>query len=195
MTSTLPDSPIHAIDFFRRASQGADDRIRAIQTDQWGSSTPCSEWDVRALVNHLVYEDMRAPLVLEGKTADEIGDQFEGELVGDDPLDAWERARQGVIDAASETPMDRTVHLFFGDVPAASYLNQLAQGHLIHSWDIARAIGADERLDEELVSWTYTAMKPQEEMLGQSGVFSSAIEPASGADEQTKLLNLTGRRP
>lgn len=186
------DDPIEA---FRRASAGVEERIRAIRPDQWESSTPCTEWDVRALVNHLVCEDARAASVLDGKTVAEIGDRFVGDLLGYDKLGAWKRARQGVLDAARKTPMDRTVHLFFGDIPAAFYLNQLAQGHVIHTWDLARAIGADERLDAELVAWTFASMKPQEEMLAKSGVFTHAIASTSGADEQTKLLHLTGRRP
>jgi hypothetical protein len=59
----------------------------------------------------------------------------------------------------------------------------------------ARAIGADERLDPELVAWTYAAMKPQEDMLGRSGVLDAAVAPSSDAAVQSKLQNLTGRRP
>jgi|SRR5581483_682860 len=188
-------SAANPIEAFRRASAGADERITAIKPDQWRSPTPCAEWDVRALVNHLVYEDLSAPCVLEGSTPAEIGDRFDGDLLGGDPVGAWKSAREGVLEAASGTPMDRTVHLFFGDVLAAAYLNQLAQGHVIHTWDIARAIGADEHLDPELVAWTYGAMKPQEEMLGRSGVFDAAVTPSPDADMQAKLLNLTGRRP
>ena len=66
--------------------------VHRVGADQWSSPTPCTEWDVRALVNHLVYEQLWATPMLEGTTVDEAGDRFDGDLLGSDPVSAWDLA-------------------------------------------------------------------------------------------------------
>ena len=66
-----------------------DRRVRAVHPEQWANSTPCTEWDVRALVNHVVTEQLWAPLLLDGATVEDIGDRFDGDQLGDDPVAAW----------------------------------------------------------------------------------------------------------
>ena len=89
--------------------------------------------------------------------------------------------------------MERTVHLSYGDVPGEHYATELASDYLIHAWDLARAIGADEKLDTELVEVVYEKAKPIEEQLRASGLFGSKVTPAPGADRQTELLAVYGR--
>src|SRR5690242_16340231 len=56
------------VDLYKRAMAEFDRRVQAIQPSQWGSQTACSEWDVRALVRHLVYENVWVPPLFEGET-------------------------------------------------------------------------------------------------------------------------------
>ena len=90
--------------------------------------------------------------------------------------------------------LGRTVHVSWGDITGAEYVGQLFSDHLIHAWDLARGIGADEALDPELVEACYEASKPQEEFLKTTGAFGDLVEPPEGADVQTKLLAIYGRR-
>ena len=69
-----------------------DTVIGQVRPDQWTHSTPCAEWDVRALVNHVVGEDRWVPPLLAGLTIAEVGDTLAGDLLGDDPQLAWDRA-------------------------------------------------------------------------------------------------------
>ncbi|MDQ3985484.1 MAG: maleylpyruvate isomerase family mycothiol-dependent enzyme, partial [Actinomycetota bacterium] len=71
---------------FKKAVEEFDRRVEQIRDDQWELPTPCSEWNVRDLVGHLVYEDKWAAPLLEGQTIEQVGDRFEGDLLGDDPL-------------------------------------------------------------------------------------------------------------
>jgi uncharacterized protein (TIGR03086 family) len=182
-------------ELFERASRHFGALVHQVGDDQWGQPTPCSDWDVRALVNHLVYEARWAPPLLEGSTIAEIGDRFDGDLLGDDPKATYDEARAGVA-AAIEAPgaLQRTVHLSFGDTPAPGYLTQLAGDFLVHSWDLARGIGADDALDPELVDWVYREALPQVDMLAASGMFDPPVDVADDADAQTKMLALFGRK-
>ena len=181
--------------FFERAVEEFDRRVQAVSDDQWSSSTPCSDWDVRTLVNHLVNEDKWVPPLLDGKTIEEVGDAFDGDLLGNDPKSAWKSAAAEAVEASNrEGVHERTVHLSFGDFPGHMYISQVLSDHVIHAWDLARGIGADDRLDPELVDFVYAFLEPQAEAWRSGGAFAEAVEVAPDADRQTQLLALTGRR-
>ncbi|GAC1410971.1 MAG: TIGR03086 family metal-binding protein [Actinomycetota bacterium] len=188
-------SDMDVISLFTRASESFDRAVAAIQPDHWTMPTPCSEWDVRALVNHVVGEDLWAAPMLGGKTIDEVGHTLDGDLLDDDPVRAWHRA----IDLARATinapgALETTVHASFGDISGETYVTQLFHDHLIHAWDLAHAIGADERMDPELVEIALHQLQPQEAMLRSSGAFGELVPSASDADTQTRLLALVGRK-
>ena len=58
--------------------------VAGVGAEQWHDDTPCSEWDVRTLVHHLLYEQRWVPPLFEGLTIKQVGDRFEGDLMGDD---------------------------------------------------------------------------------------------------------------
>lgn len=180
-------------DAFRRASDGFMQRARQIRPEQWSAATPCSEWDVRALVNHVGGEYLWVEELMAGKTIADVGDRLNGDVLGDDPLATLERARSAAV-AALEQPgaLERTVHLSFGDTPAVAYAQQMIIDSVIHAWDLARGIGADDTLDPEMVELAYAELGPQAEQWRSGGVFGPATAPADDST-QAKLLALTGR--
>jgi uncharacterized protein (TIGR03086 family) len=90
--------------------------------------------------------------------------------------------------------MERTVHLSSGDGPAAAYLSEVAADVTIHTWDLARAIGADERLDAGLVRFAQTTLQPHVEEWRAAGALGPAVDLPRGADPQDAFLALVGRR-
>lgn len=178
---------------FRRASDGYVRRATGVTPDQWSAATPCSEWDVRRLVNHVAGEYLWVPELMAGKTIADVGTRLDGDLLGDDPLDALATAARGA-QAAAEPPdaLTRVVHLSFGDVPGADYLRQMAIDSVIHAWDLSRAIGADETLDPELVDFAFEELRQHAEDWRSGGAFGPETEPANGST-QARLLALTGR--
>ena len=180
---------------FERAVNGFGARVAAVGADQWHLPTPDDGWDVRALVNHLVVEDLWAPLLLDGRTIAEVGDRFDGDQLGDDPLAAWSAASAAAVAAAgTQGALERTVHVSFGDIPGREYLSQLVADHVIHAWDLARAVAGDERLDPELVEFVHGSLAPQADSWRAAGAFGPKVVVADDADLQTRLLALTGRR-
>jgi uncharacterized protein (TIGR03086 family) len=179
---------------FERASAGFGARVTAVTEDQWRLPTPCSEWDVRSLVNHLVYENRWAVPLVAGQTVADVGDQFEGDLLGEQPLESWQEAVGSSVRAISAPGVaERTVHVSFGDIPGDDYVAQLVIDHTVHAWDLARAIGADERLDPDLVEFALEHLAPQAEDWRAAGAFGAEVEAPPSADRQTHLLALTGR--
>ena len=154
----MADEPVNVPELFDRAIAEFDARVRKVGDDQWDNDTPCSEWSVRDLVNHVVEEDLWAPGLLAGKTIEEIGgpNAFEGDQLGSDPKGSWRDASSAASAAVhQEGAMEQTTHLSFGDFPGSFYATQLLGDHVLHAWDLARGIGDDDSLDGDLVRFVY----------------------------------------
>ncbi|GAA3477356.1 TIGR03086 family metal-binding protein [Streptomyces yanii] len=184
------------LDRHAEALQLFTDRVHAVRDDQWSAPTPCTEWSVRDLVAHLTSEQLWVPpLVTEGLTVAEVGDAYDGDVLGDDPVAVWDRAAAGAREAfAAPGAFGRTVNLSYGDTAADAYCAQMVSDAVVHSWDLARAIGADEGLPEDLVAFTRREVAPYAKGLSQTGLFAPAVRTGKDADPQTQLLALLGRR-
>lgn len=183
------------VELFARGVEQYGRRLEAVG-DRWPAPTPDTEWDVRALVNHVLVENLWAPPLLEGRTIAEVGDRFDGDQLGADPAAAWAAAAAASVAAVGEDgALDRTVHVSFGDISAREYVSQLVSDHLIHGWDLARALGDDGPLDPELVDFVYDFMAPQADGWRSAGVFGTRVDVPAGADREAELLALTGRDP
>ncbi len=183
------------VDLHARALQEFDARMQKVDAGDWNRPTPCTKWNVKALVNHMVCEDRWTVPLMRGATLEEVGDRFDGDLLGDDPLGAWREASEQAAEAvAAEGALDRIVNVSWGKIAAEEYVWQLFTDHLIHAWDLARGIHDDDLLDSELVEICYERSKPIEDELKASGLFGEKIRPPANADLQTKLLAVFGRR-
>ncbi|MET9883086.1 TIGR03086 family metal-binding protein [Streptomyces sp. NPDC006430] len=172
------------------------ERVHAVADDQWDAPTPCTEWTVRDLVNHVTGEQLWIPpMVTDGRTVEEIGDVFSGDVLGDDPYAAWDRAATAAH-AAFVAPgaLDRTVTLSYGPVRGSAYCSELTVDCILHTWDLSRAIGAVDRLPEDLVEFSLKAVTPHADALAASGMFAPPLDVPAGADAQTRLLALVGRQ-
>lgn len=181
-------------ELYRRAMDAFGELLRSVRDDQWSAATPCAEWTVRDLCNHVIGENRWMPPMMAGRTVAEVGDALDGDLLGDDASRAWDEAAAEALAAVREPgAMERTVHLSFGDFSGRFYVGQVLSDHVIHGWDLARALGADEAQDEELVRFAYDELVPQFEQWRAAGAFGPKVEVPEDADVQTKLLAEAGR--
>jgi uncharacterized protein (TIGR03086 family) len=186
--STLLEQYSHALDEF-------GSRVSQVAEEQWTQPTPCTDWDVRALVAHVVDEQRWAPYLLQGGTVADAGNRFEGDPLGEDPKAAWSTASQAALEAFSaEGALDQHVALSYGETSARDYLWEMTVDAAVHAWDLARGIGADDRLDPELVRRIHQAAAKDVERLTKSPLFADPVMVASGADLQSRMLGLYGRR-
>ena len=172
------------------------ERVRLVTDGQWALPTPCSEWTVRQLVNHMVAEELWTPPMMAGERIEDVGDRFAGDLLGADPVATAERAAPAAVRAVVEPVRDgRTVHLSFGDTPAGEYAMQLAADHLIHAWDLSAATGADRALPPGLVEQIAGWFTEREAWYRQGGVIGERPAASNCGDRQRELLIAFGRDP
>jgi uncharacterized protein (TIGR03086 family) len=168
--------------------------VAAVGDDQWELPTPCEDWNVRELVNHIVTGNYWAAELASGLTIEEVGDRLDGDVLGDDPLAAYD---DSAVRAAAvfrvEGAMDAPCAVSYGPVPGSVYCGHRFLDVLVHGWDVARSTGQDTRLDPELVVACWAVLEPQLEMLQGSGAFGTAVVVPDDADPQTKLLAALGR--
>ena len=163
--------------------------------DRWNGPTPCPVWDVRALVNHVVAEDLWTPPLMAGGTVDEVGDQFDGDVLGSDPLALAREAGDAAVTATAEALAEgRTIHLSFGDTPAEEYAYQLAADHVVHGWDLAVATGGEAEMDPDLVEALAVWFAEREEMYRAAGAIADRPNGEESSDPQDLLLQAFGRR-
>jgi uncharacterized protein (TIGR03086 family) len=170
--------------------------LDGVRADQWHGPTPCTEWDVKQVANHIVGENLWAAELFKGKTIQEVGKALDGDLAGDDPAAAFRRSTEAASTAVSAPgAMEAICHLSFGDYPGSEYAKQLFMDALIHGWDIARATGQDTRLDPELVEACLPVAREVADMFRSAGVFGEDLPVSADAEPQTRLLAIVGRRP
>lgn len=193
------------LEIYEKARAGFSERLYKIDAAQWQLPTPCTEWDVRALLHHLVYVQRWVPPLAAGETVVEVGDRFEGEMLGDDPVSDWEGSIAAALDAfATPGAMARQIQLFaYGLVPGETLAYDMAMDLHIHTWDLARAIGAEERLDPEVTrvvhDWLESVDVERDSgfslpLLRRKGFFAPRVAVPEGADTQTRMLAIVGRR-
>jgi uncharacterized protein (TIGR03086 family) len=182
-------------DLYRMANDQFERKVMSIRDDQWVDWTPCSDWDVRALVHHVVSENAWIPPLLAGKTIREVGDSLDGDLLGTDPKASWQWHAEAATSAVSqEGALDRTVHISRGDVPGGEYVFEVVADLVIHGWDLARAIGGDDAIDPQLLEPVFAFYEPLIPMLKTTGAYGPDVVAPPGADRQTALLAMLGRK-
>jgi uncharacterized protein (TIGR03086 family) len=181
---------------FAGAATAFGQYVHAVGPTQWDDPTPCTEWSVRDLVNHLTSEDLWAVELFDGRTIADVGSQFDGDLLGADPVARCDTAISGAIHAISQpSAMTDTVHLSFGDLPGSEYTMQLFADHLVHAWDLAMAIGRNPEFDNDLVVACRDWFTANEAGYRSAGIIAERPELPEGADDLAQLVVAFGRSP
>jgi uncharacterized protein (TIGR03086 family) len=171
---------------FTKAVYGMDHVVRSVPSDQWSSPSPCTEWCAADVLNH---------------AAGVLG-MVEGMASGSPPAAAtgagaaenWAARRDSCLASLDhQGVLHKVVKSPFGEMPVDNLIGILFVDTLTHTWDLARAVGGDEKLDAELVQLGYAQMLPLDTLLRGTGRFADKIEPNEGDDAQTRFLKFLGR--
>jgi|RhiMethySRZTD1v2_1073278.scaffolds.fasta_scaffold2241126_1 uncharacterized protein (TIGR03086 family) len=192
----MDDSHDHFLRSHSNALAGFDALVRSITEEQWDAPTPDTEWDVSALVDHLVVEQLWVPPLLAGETVAQVGDRFDRTLVGPALVAAWDEASKAAAAAfAADGALDREVHLSYGDTSALSYGWEMTADLVVHGWDLAQGLGAPYEVDEAVAQEVWDRLSPMADMLAASGMFAPPVPVPDDAPVFDRLLGLSGRQP
>lgn len=185
-------------ELFIRSNEELKKVINQIKDEQWDIEMPegltSKPATLKESVNYHAYDDAWVPDVLAGKTKEEVGDKFEALLKSNDTLTQYNQYNALANQAVGEfTDLDKTVHLSYGDFPARGYLQHTTSFRALRIYDIAKLIGANTKMPDDLVQGLWDEFSPVVEQYRQMGVFPPAVEVSADADLQTKLLGLVGR--
>ncbi len=182
------------------------DVVRQIQPEQlilqlpeWfdlGRSQDRSKLTLRDILNYHAYDTAWIPDSFAGKTIAEIGGKYDGDLLGNDPLAAYQRYSDSAISAIRNNyDPERTVHFTYGDFPSHEAITHPTSFRVFRAYDFAKLIGVSRALPVELAEGTYTMIAPHAEEWRQMGLYKSSRPVADDADAQAKLFALVGRDP
>lgn len=171
-------------------------RLTAITDDGWGRPTPCTEWNVRQLVNHIVSHEYRYADNLATNNSEYYVTSRDDDFLGDDPHGSWPRGVALLDEAiAGLDSLDTTIS-FLLPLPARDVLLVRVFEAAVHTWDVSRAIGFDERIDERLVMLTYPLLERLVQVPATQAFFVPPRDTLpSTATPQDRLLHLAGRKP
>ena len=180
----------HPAERHRQVAGLFTDRVRG--TRDWDAPAPVAGWTARDVVGHLTGW-------FPGFLASGAGiDLPAGPPVADDPVAAWQVHSDGV-QAVLDDPAtaDRELtnpHL--GRLPVAAAIDQFYTSDVfMHTWDLARATGQDDRLDPDFCARLLGGMEQMDDILRSSGQYGPRVEVPAGADVQSRLLGFMGGDP
>jgi uncharacterized protein (TIGR03086 family) len=179
---------------FAKAIEQAAHCVAQTSPEDLTRPTPCSEWDLQALLNHLVYELLWVPELVKGKTVSEVGGKYDGDVLRSDFQASFKHAADAATMAVHQADLKAIAHLSYGDVSMESYINEIADDVLIHSWDICQALNASLIFEREVCQAVYDNVYPRRQEFADSGLFGTPLEVAADAPLQSKLLALVGRK-
>lgn len=180
-----------------RSYAQAADIVEGIREDQLGGPTPCPEYDVANLVDHIVGAGRRAAVMGRGETP--AGDEFPHVELAVAPGELRQTAKEAEAAWADDERLAASVTMPWGEVYTGytvvnMYLAELAA----HAWDLASATGQLDRLDPALAPGALSAakamLKPEyRDMMGKGNPFGAEVEAPAGASDWEKFAAFMGR--
>jgi uncharacterized protein (TIGR03086 family) len=193
------------IDRYALASAEFRRRLELVRPGQWAWPTPCTDWNVRRLVNHMTRGNLNYVGLLEGATAAEFLALRDADALGADPRAAYADSTRRCAEAfARPGALDRVLDYPLGQVTGRQALAVRTTDSTIHTWDLARAIGAAETLPDDLIAWIGDHLTEIYAGLAEAPAASRtthrffappAGSPAPGDSRQDRLLRRMGRNP
>lgn len=175
-------------DRYRRLSGAFADRIDAVPDSRWSSQSPCAEWTAQELVGHVV----GTQAMFLGFINEEMPP---GPGAADDPAAAWSHA-SGAIQAALDDPAraGTTFTGFFGESTFEGAVDRFLNFDLVvHGWDLARATGGDEHIDDADAQRVIESANAFGDALRSPQVCGPEVSMPADADLTTRMLGLVGR--
>jgi uncharacterized protein (TIGR03086 family) len=170
----------------------AGEKVKAVTKDDLGKPTPCTEFDVRGLLNHMIGGLAMLKAAAEGSEAK----MPEGEQFGDDPGADYQTRRAALLDALrGEGVLERGWKMPFGELPGQMMASIAFMEHVAHGWDLAKATSQDTSIPDGLATEALDVVTPMDQMLRMPGVCGPAVSVSDDASTGDKFVAFMGRQP
>ena len=192
MPYDMGNVPGDPVPWFRSALEHGRTLVQGIRADQWDAPTPCSEWNVRELVHHLVSNNVWYADGMSGESGDD--EPPPGDILGSEPLAAYAASVDAVAASMlTEGAMDRVLS-FWGGVTGKLFTAEHFVDCFIHGWDLAQATEQGTALSPDLVEHAYAILEPGNGQPDVAEVWDfTDVGAPEGAELQTRLLARAGR--
>ncbi len=171
-----------------------ENTIAAVPATQWSAQSPCTEWDAKGVVNHVIGGAKMVAACVAGKQFDPAS--LAGDLAGENPAANYRAAVNEALAAFTADPsvLSRTVAMPFGEMPGAVVAGIFANDNFCHAWDIAKASGLDTNIAPEFAAGVLEAAKmfitPD---LRTPGLFDAEKPAPAGASAADQVAAFMGR--
>jgi len=192
---TTPDRRPALFQAYRHAAE----LVASVEPDELRLPTPCADFDVAALVDHLVGAGHRAVALGRGEAPS--GEEFPHVELGDAPEQLRRAGKDAETAWAGDACLSATIEMPWGETYTGAtvvdmYLAELAT----HTWDLAVATGQVGRLEPELAATSLEAaqamLKPEyRNLVGPGSPFGAEVEAPAGATAWERLASFMGRQP
>jgi uncharacterized protein (TIGR03086 family) len=194
-----------SIDRFLLSSTDFERILGRVRPEQWAWPTPCTEWNVCQLVNHMTRGNLNYVRMAEGGTRAEFLRLRDADALGTDPAGAYTRSVRECAAAFSRPgALQRLLDYPLGQVTGRQALAVRTTDSTIHTWDLARAIGVDDALATGLVTWISSELDEIYADLAETPTAAETTHlffaaPGDDTDHdaslQDRLLRRMGRKP
>jgi uncharacterized protein (TIGR03086 family) len=180
---------------YQRALDGFESVLCAVPADGWDAPSPCTDWSVRDVAGHMIGGQHMIRDLAAGATPQEVN-TAPGRFAGTEPVESWRAIRKECAVALTPAALRRPIPFgALGDVPLRDFLGGYILEILIHTWDIAQAIGRPARLDPDLVHHAFATARVIARPLRQAGLLGPERPAPPRGGELTRLLAFMGRSP
>jgi len=163
-------------------------QLVALADDWWFRPTGCGDWDVQALVAHVVMGEAAVVDVVAGARPSP-GAEVDVSVLGPNPVATWRGTAVAALRATADAAAAPTV----GEVDVATLVGFRTIENLVHAWDLARAGDGEPDVPDDLATRCLDFCLPRLEALGSGGFFADPVMPPQGASAGVRLLSLLGR--
>jgi len=182
----------------QRVLDGALGMIESATPAALSKATPCTEWDARGLIEHMIGVVQNFNAAFGGAPLTPPTGQSTAGLAGDDPAASYQRAADALMQAIRKPgALDQTIKLPFGEMPGGQAINIVIGDQSIHTWDLAKALGKPFTMDEEIASGVlgllHQFVTPDRRGPGQA--FAAEVPCPESAPIQERLIAFSGRQP
>jgi uncharacterized protein (TIGR03086 family) len=179
-----------------RATEMNTRLIAGIRPDQYTNATPCGEWQVRDILDHIIGGNHFFAKAAAGEPVEAPAEPRD--LVGDDPATAYAHGAKVALEAwRAPGVAERTVTLPLGDLPGAFATGIHFIDHFVHGWDLAKATGQEEAVDTELAESVYALVQGNigDDRRQPGGPFGPEVPVSEEASTVDRLVAYLGRQP